>query len=197
LCNGFLIVITDGADNRSAVTPRIAKEAIGEATSGKSLESFTSVLIGLCGNSSVDKKVLSDSLTPFVDRAGMTRYIEAEDLSDSGVKQLAVVIIDLLISVVEALGSAEPPQDRNPPNKFRLGDSLVDMPRNGIEAAFPNVATWVKSGWIEIGDQDGRGFAARALDSGGVVFENKECRTLAEAMESLEVGIANWLDENG
>ena len=103
----------------------------------------------------------------------------------------------MAVSVVGSLGSAGPPQDRNPLNKFRLGDRLIDIPRNGIETAFPNVAKWVRDGWIEIGDQDGRGFAARALDSGGVVFEKEGCRTLAEAMESLEAGIGKWFDENG
>ena len=67
-----------------------------------------------------------------------------------------------------------------------------------IEAAFPNIAEWVQGcGWIEIGDQDWQGFVVRALNGGGMVYEQEGCRTLAEAMAALEKGVGKWLDENG
>lgn len=65
-----------------------------------------------------------------------------------------------------------------------------------IEEAFPNIAEWVQGGWIEIGEQDWRGFAARALDEGGMIVEQEGCRTLAEAMEALEKQLGKWFDEN-
>ena len=58
-----------------------------------------------------------------------------------------------------------------------------DTPSFDIESVFPNIARWVQGGWIEVGDQDWRGFAASALDEGGIIYEKEVCRTLAEAME--------------
>jgi hypothetical protein len=63
-----------------------------------------------------------------------------------------------------------------------------NTPSFDVEAAFPNIAQWVRGGWIEIGDQDWRGFAARALDEGGITYEKEGCRTLAEAMDAQESG---------
>ena len=61
-----------------------------------------------------------------------------------------------------------------------------------VERSFPTIAEFVRTqGWIEIGDQDGVGFTVRALDYGGLVYESKKPRTLAEAMKALERGIAS------
>jgi hypothetical protein len=60
-----------------------------------------------------------------------------------------------------------------------------------VERSFPIIAEFVRTqGWIEIGDQDGVGFIVRALDYGGLVYQSKKPRTLAEAMKALERGIA-------
>ncbi len=67
------------------------------------------------------------TLTQFVDKAGLTRYLEVGDLSDFGFRQLAGAITDLLISVVQSLGTGDLPTDRNPPNKFRLGERWGDI----------------------------------------------------------------------
>jgi hypothetical protein len=70
-------------------------------------------------------------------------------------------------------------------------------PSFDIEAVFPNITQWVQGGWVEIGNQDWRGFAARALDEGGMIYEKEGCRTLAEAMDALDTGLGKWFDENG
>jgi Domain of unknown function (DUF6930) len=52
-----------------------------------------------------------------------------------------------------------------------------------VEKQFPAIAQWVRGcGHIEIGDQEGFGFIVRALDYGGVVFEDDKPDTLAEAI---------------
>jgi hypothetical protein len=64
-----------------------------------------------------------------------------------------------------------------------------------IEDLYPAIAEFVRSqGHIEIGDQQGIGFVARALNHGGVVFDGPRAKTLAEAMTALEVGIADWFE---
>jgi len=66
-----------------------------------------------------------------------------------------------------------------------------------VHKAFPSIAMWVQCyGHIEIGDQEGFGFTVRALDYGGVVFEDDKPRTLAEAMAALETGLARWFKDN-
>jgi hypothetical protein len=66
-----------------------------------------------------------------------------------------------------------------------------------VEQLFPAIAQWVRDGHIGIGDQEGFGFVAMALDYGGVVYEDDRPRTLAEAMAALEKGLAAWYEEQG
>ncbi len=57
------------------------------------------------------------------------------------------------------------------------------------------IAKWVRGyGHIEIGDQESFGFAVRALDHGGLVFEDDKPDTLAEAMAALEKGLAEYFE---
>ena len=58
-----------------------------------------------------------------------------------------------------------------------------------VQKSFPAVAKWVQGyGHIEIGDQEGFGFVVRAIDYGGVVFEDDKADTLAEAMAAAGEG---------
>lgn len=67
-----------------------------------------------------------------------------------------------------------------------------------VEKSFPATAKWVRGyGHIEIGDQEGFGFIVRAIDSGGVVFEDDKAATLAEAMVTLEKGLAEYFEREG
>lgn len=67
-----------------------------------------------------------------------------------------------------------------------------------VEKLFPAIAKWVGGyGHIEIGDQEGFGFVVRALEYGGLVFEDDKPNTLAEAMAALEKGLADWFKEQG
>jgi hypothetical protein len=67
-----------------------------------------------------------------------------------------------------------------------------------VETLFPSVARWVSGyGHIEIGDQEGFGFVVRAIDYGGVVFEDDTPTTLAEAMAALEKGLADYFEQEG
>jgi hypothetical protein len=52
-------------------------------------------------------------------------------------------------------------------------------------------------GHIEIGDQEMFGFTARAIDYGGLVFEDEAAETLAEALAALEKGLARWFQNEG
>jgi len=63
---------------------------------------------------------------------------------------------------------------------------------------FPAIARWVRGyGHIEIGEQEMFGFVARALDYGNLAFEDDRPDTLAEAMASLERGLAEYFKREG
>lgn len=66
-----------------------------------------------------------------------------------------------------------------------------------FEQAYPHVAEWVMThGWIEIGQLEGTSAFAMVLDEGGTVWEGKKkYRTLDEAFQALEEGIAKWIKE--
>jgi hypothetical protein len=73
-----------------------------------------------------------------------------------------------------------------------------DVPPSPLEAVYPSVARFVRTqGWIEVGDQEGVGFIARALDCGGMVFASKTPKTFAEAMAALEKGLGKFLKDQG
>jgi hypothetical protein len=77
---------------------------------------------------------------------------------------------------------------------------IIMLPASGghIAEQFPAVAAWVQGyGHIEIGDQEGFGFVVRALDYGGLVFEDDKAGTLVEAMAVLEKGLRKWFGEQG
>ncbi len=68
----------------------------------------------------------------------------------------------------------------------------------GIEKLFPAIAKWVRGcGHVEIGDQEGFGFTVRAIDYGGIIFEDDKAETLVEAMAALEHGLAEYWEREG
>src|SRR5262245_56706019 len=70
--------------------------------------------------------------------------------------------------------------------------------QQGVEQLFPAIAQWVRGyGHIKIGDQELFGFVARALDYGGLAFEDDKPDTLAEALASLERGLAEYFEREG
>ncbi len=78
----------------------------------------------------------------------------------------------------------------------RVGMVKPTAQQQSVEKLFPAIAQWVRGyGHIEIGDQEMFGFVARALDYGGMAFEDDRPDTLAEAMAALEKGLARWFKE--
>ena len=73
----------------------------------------------------------------------------------------------------------------------RVGMLKPTADQASVEKMFPAIARWVQGyGHIEIGDQEGFGFVSRALDYGGLVFEDDRPDTLAEAWRRWRKG---WL----
>jgi hypothetical protein len=76
---------------------------------------------------------------------------------------------------------------------------LLSAGRSSVGVQFPAVKLWVDGGYghVEIGDREGLGFIARALDYGGLVFEDDKPDSLAEALASLERGLAEYFEREG
>jgi hypothetical protein len=80
----------------------------------------------------------------------------------------------------------------------RVGMVRPTAEQQNVEKLFPAVARWVRGyGHIEVGDQETFGFAARALGYGNLAFEDDRPDTLAEALASLERGLAEYFKREG
>jgi len=69
--------------------------------------------------------------------------------------------------------------------------------KSTFEQTYPHITKWVQTqGWIEIGQAHSLSNFILALDEGGVVWEGKRTyKTMEEAFQSLEQGLAGWMKE--
>jgi len=83
--------------------------------------------------------------------------------------------------------------------KARSTDKIkLTAKQAAVEKTFPAVAKWVQGrGHIEIGNLEMTGFVVRAVDDGGLVFEEDKASTLAVAMVVLETWLAEWFENQG
>jgi len=80
----------------------------------------------------------------------------------------------------------------------RVGMFKPNKEQASVEEMFPAIARWVRGyGHVEIGDQEMFGFVVRALDYGGLIFEDDKPDTLAEAMAALEKGLTEYFEREG
>ena len=62
---------------------------------------------------------------------------------------------------------------------------------------YPNVASWVQDGWIELGRDDFSKSFVRVLDIGGLIWEGEsKYPSVHAALRALDVAIAAWVEEN-
>jgi hypothetical protein len=72
------------------------------------------------------------------------------------------------------------------------------MVNDPFVALYPNIAFWVRGGWIEIGQNDYSQSFVRALDEGRLVWEGEaEYSIFHEEFQALDAGIATWRGEQG
>ena len=58
---------------------------------------------------------------------------------------------------------------------------------------YPNIANWIHKGFVEITHEFGRDIVARALDKGGIVWEGATYKSADEAMQALDLAIAEMV----
>jgi uncharacterized protein YegL len=104
--NGIIFVITDGMDNKSAMTPTEVKKALGRAVQSEALESVISILIGV----NVSDPQVSQYLKDLHQSAGFTQYIELGTASASALAKLADFVSRSISAQSQALGTGGPSQ---------------------------------------------------------------------------------------
>src|SRR5262249_26696133 len=108
--------------------------------------------------------------------------------------------LDIEVSVQQELPKVKEAYDdylRQMRKASRAGMLKPSEGKATVEKLFPAIAKWVGGyGHIEIGDQEGFGFVARAMDyGGGVSFGDDKRATVAESVAALEKGLAHWFEE--
>jgi hypothetical protein len=104
--NGILFVITDGADNASAMTAGELKKALERAVQSEALESIVSVLVGV----NVQDPQLSGLLRDISQSVGFTQYVELGDAKATTLARLAEFVSRSISSQSQALGTGGPSQ---------------------------------------------------------------------------------------
>lgn len=99
--NGILFVVTDGADNRSTMTPTEVKKSLERAVQSEALESMVSILVGV----NINNPAVSQYLQDFHQKAGFTQYIEIENASAAALAKLAEFVSRSISAQSQALGT--------------------------------------------------------------------------------------------
>jgi hypothetical protein len=73
----------------------------------------------------------------------------------------------------------------------------ASQPPDPFAALYPNLALWVRDGWIEVGRDDMRRSFIRVLDVGGMVWEGDDFLTIHAALQAADGAAAAWLAGNG
>jgi len=77
-------------------------------------------------------------------------------------------------------------------------ERVNQTPTASFEEMFPTIARWIsqEGGWVEFGADHYSRSLARALHGGGMAWEGSDhYKSLDEALEAMDTGIAAWLDE--
>lgn len=105
LANAVTFIVTDGEDNVSTVTPDMVGAEVKKAVSGEHLESHLTILIGM--TSSSQSKAM---LNTFKQRAGLSQFIDAGDVTKGKLAKLADFVSQSISSTSQALGTGGPSQ---------------------------------------------------------------------------------------
>jgi len=84
-----------------------------------------------------------------------------------------------------------------PPPAARKARRTRRTESDGFAGIYPNIADWVKGGWIEIGRNGYSTSMIRVLDEGGLIWEGgTRHRTMDGILREAEDAIADWIKEN-
>jgi uncharacterized protein YegL len=106
-CNGLLIVITDGMDNRSTNTINQCKEALSKVTMNEHIDGgLHTILVGVNVNNHSVSKYLND----YKDQVGFKQYVELNNADANTLAKLANWISKSVSAQSQALATGGPSQ---------------------------------------------------------------------------------------
>ncbi len=86
--------------------------------------------------------------------------------------------------------------DAPPPTAKRTAKSRKIVP-DGFTEKYPNIAGWIKDGWIEIGRDGHSTSVIRVLDEGGLIWEGgTRHKSMDKILQEAEDAIADWMQSN-
>jgi hypothetical protein len=103
LVNAIVVIVTDGQDNMSSITPEKIKQGLEDARKAENLESITPILVGVTN----DDNNLDAYLQDFVTRAGITQYVSIGKATPGKIAKLAQFVSQSISSTSAALGSGK------------------------------------------------------------------------------------------
>lgn len=107
--NAIVVVITDGMDNRSAMTPKSIKQALEGVVQDEALESILSILVGV----NIQNQQVSNYLKGLQRDAGFTQYVELDKADAKTLAKLADFVSRSISAQSQALGTGGPSQSLN------------------------------------------------------------------------------------
>jgi hypothetical protein len=84
-----------------------------------------------------------------------------------------------------------------PPPAAKKTVTAQNAMRDSFSEKYPNIAGWIKDGWIEIGRNGYSTSIIRVLDEGGLVWEGgTRYRSMDQVLQEAEDAIADWMEKN-
>lgn len=99
--NGMIVVITDGCDNASKMTPKKVKEALNKMTKDEYLESLVSLLIGV----NMQENEAKQALDSFHKDVGFTGFLALKDAKATTIAKLGRWVSHSISQQSKSLGS--------------------------------------------------------------------------------------------
>jgi hypothetical protein len=86
--------------------------------------------------------------------------------------------------------------DAPPPSAKKTANTRKAEPDTFAEK-YPNIASWIKDGWIELGRDGHSTSIIRVLDEGGLVWEGgTRHKSVDKILQEAEDAIADWTENN-
>ena len=84
-----------------------------------------------------------------------------------------------------------------PPPTAKKTAKARSVARDTFTKKYPNIAGWIKGGWIEIGRDGHSTSIIRVLDEGGLVWEGgTRHRSIDEILQEADDAIAEWMENS-
>lgn len=105
--NGILVVVTDGDDNSSTMTPMSIKKELDDLKMAEKLESVITILVGV----NMNDQRMAGRLQNFSKDAGFDQFVSLDDASPRKLARLADFVSQSISAQSQALGTGGPSQN--------------------------------------------------------------------------------------